>query len=295
MHPLIPYFEPFVLDLGIAKVHAFGILVALGFLIGGNVAQAKAVRFTGDPKAAERVNRLVGWLVFGTFIGGHLGDVLFYRPAELADDPELFGKMMAAFASGRLPRSDEIPLVLRLWEGLSSFGGFSVCVPLCIWFFRKEKVNVWPYLDALAIAFSLGWFFGRMGCFSAHDHPGGETNFWLGVYGMTRDANGAILKDIATHDLGLYEALWSGAVYLLFLRLDTKPRFHGFYVSWIAALYGPFRFFLDFGRSSAVDEGGRYMGLTPAQYGSIVVTALAVWMLATRSKTAVKQAAWPAA
>lgn len=264
MHPLIPWFEPFSIDIGPIAIHGFGILVAIGFLLGGNVAMKKAVRFTGDPAAAERVNRLVGWLVVGTFVGGHLGDVLFYRPHLLKEDPML---------------------IFRVWEGLSSFGGFAACVPLAVWFVRKEKLPLWPYLDALAIAFSLGWFFGRMGCFSAHDHPGTQTNFWLGVYGMCPGGN----VTVACHDLGLYEALWSGAVFLLFTALDRKPRFHGFYVGWLAALYGPFRFFLDFYRSSPVDV--RYGGLTPAQYGSIVVTLLGFWILAKRSRTEARAAA----
>ncbi|MES2640291.1 MAG: prolipoprotein diacylglyceryl transferase [Myxococcota bacterium] len=266
MHPLIPAFEPFAFDVGPVAIHGFGILVAIGFLIGGNVAQKKSAEFTGDPKASDRINRLVGWLIFGTFVGGHLGDVLLYHPQDLLTDPML---------------------IFRVWEGLSSFGGFAMCVPLCIWFFYREKVNPWPYLDGLAFGFAIGWFFGRMGCFSAHDHPGAQTNFWLGVYGMCPGGN----PTIACHDLGLYEALWSGAVFLLFTLLDRKPRFHGFYVAWIAVLYGPFRFFLDFGRSSPVDEGGRLAGLTPAQYGSVIVTLLGFWMLSVRSKSAMRKAA----
>lgn len=261
MQPLIPYFEPFSLDLGPISIHGFGILVAIGFLLGGNVAMKKAVRFSGDPAAAEKVNRLVGWLVVGTFIGGHLGDVLMYRPHLIKEDPLI---------------------LLRVWEGLSSFGGFLACVPISVWFVKKEKLPLWPLLDALAIAFALGWFFGRMGCFAAHDHPGQQTNFWLGVYGMCPGGN----PTIACHDLGLYEALWSGAMYLIFVALDRKPRFSGLYVGLLALSYGPFRFFLDFGRSSPVDV--RYGGFTPAQYLSLVVALLGLWILASRSKTEVR-------
>ncbi len=281
MHPLIPYFEPYSLQLGPIAIHGFGILVMIGFLVGGHIAQQKAGLFTGDRRAPDRINRLVGWLVLATFIGGHLGDVLWYHPQDLADDPKLFGQMVAAFASGRLPQMAEIPLILRVWEGLSSFGGFSVCVPLCIWFFRRERVNPWFYLDALAWGFAAGWFFGRMGCFSAHDHPGAQSDFWLAVPGMCPGNN----PNVACHDLGLYEALWSGSMYLLFLAIGREPRFAGFYVAWIAMLYGPFRFVLDFWRSSPVDV--RYSGLTPAQYGSVLVTLLGIWMLRSRAKAKV--------
>lgn len=257
MHPLIPYFEPFTLPIGPVSIHGFGILVAIGFLVGGLVSQKMAVRFTGDPTASERVNRLVGWLIVGTFVGGHVGHLLMYEPEALMEDP------------GR---------IIRVWEGLSSFGGFSVCVPLCVYFFWREQKNPWPYLDALAHGFAIGWFFGRMGCFAAHDHAGTQTNFWLGVYGMCPGNN----PTIACHDLGLYEALWSGAMFLFFTLLARKPRPAGFYVAWIAMAYGPFRFVLDFFRTAPIDV--RYGGLTPAQYGSIVVTLLGAWMLSKRLK-----------
>ena len=114
---------------------------------------------------------------------------------------------------------------------------------------------------------TLGWFFGRMGCFSAHDHPGMPTDFFLGVPGMS-EAIGCTV-DVPCHDLGLYEALWSGAMCLLFVFLDRKPRFQGFYVGLLCAAYGPFRLFLDSMRHP--DTDARYFGLTPAQYGSILI------------------------
>jgi phosphatidylglycerol:prolipoprotein diacylglycerol transferase len=262
MHPLIPWFEPPAFSLGPVIIHAFGILVAAGFWLGADLTMKKAVKFTGDPKAAERINSLVTWLIFGTFIGGHMGDILWYHPETLKKDP------MSLF---------------RVWEGLSSFGGFSVCVPLSVLFFTRKRIVPWPYLDSLAIGLSLGWFFGRMGCFSAHDHAGGQTEFWLGVYGMCPGNN----PTIACHDLGLYEGLFSLLTFFAFTALDTKPRFHGFYVGLLAATYGPMRFCLDFFRNPGGPDV-RYFGLTPAQYGCIVVSLLGVWILAVRSRTPVR-------
>lgn len=258
MHPLIPYFEPPAFELGPLTIHGFGILVALGFWFASNKGQAKAVRFTGDPEAAQRINRLVTWLIFGVLFGGHWGHVLFYEPSLLKDDPLI---------------------LLKFWQGLSSTGGFIACAILCVVFFRREKQPFYPYADAVAIGTSLGWFFGRMGCFSAHDHPGGETDFWLGVYGMCPGNN----PQVACHDLGLYEAMWSGAMFLLFEALDRKPRFHGFYVGWLATSYGVFRLISDFFRHpGGIDV--RYAGLTPAQYFSAVVLLIGIAILVTRSK-----------
>lgn len=253
MHPLIGPFEPPAIPLGPVTIHSFGILVALGFVFGSALAQRKAQRFGGS---AESINQLVGWLVLGVFVGGHLGDVLFYRPAELAKDPML---------------------LFRVWQGLSSFGGFVVCTALTVWFFWKEKLDFWRHADALAIGLTLGWFLGRTGCFSAHDHPGNQTDFWLGVYGMCPGHNPAI----ACHDLGLYEAIWSLAMFAFFMVLDSRPRFPGIYVGLLAAIYGPSRLAMDYFRNPSVDT--RYLGLTPAQYGSIALFAIGLWILRRQS------------
>jgi phosphatidylglycerol:prolipoprotein diacylglycerol transferase len=138
----------------------------------------------------------------------------------------------------------------------------------------------WPNADGLAIGFSLGWFFGRLGCFSAHDHPGTQTEFWLGVYGMCPGGN----PTIACHDLGLYEAIWSIAVFGLFVFLDRKPRPSGYFVGLLAVMYGPSRFVSDFFRPLETDT--RYAGLTPAQYGSIVVSLIGLWIVRSRFRKA---------
>jgi phosphatidylglycerol:prolipoprotein diacylglycerol transferase len=167
---------------------------------------------------------------------------------------------------------------LRLWQGLSSFGGFIVCVPLSVWFFKKERVAVWPYLDCLAHGMAIGWFFGRMGCFAAHDHPGTPTEFWLGVYGICREGLG---DSVACHDMGLYEAFWSGAMYLIFLWMDRRRAWiAGTFVLLLGSAYGPVRFFMDFLRPEATDV--RYYGFTPAQYLAAVLTLVAWYFLYRR-------------
>lgn len=273
MHPLIPYFEQPVIQVGPVPIHAFGILVAIGFVLGGNIAQKKAERFGGS---AEALNRVIGWIVFGVFIGGHWGHILMYSPQDLIGEPARFGRMFSALFAFRVPTGDEIPNLLQFWHGLSSYGGFFVSTVAIIWFFRKEKLDFWRHGDAIAIGLGVGWFFGRMGCFSAHDHAGNPTEFWLGVYGMCPGGN----PTVACHDLGLYEAIWSISMYGLWLLLDTKPRFPGFYIGMMALLYGPWRFVADFFRHSETDT--RYFGLTPAQYGSIMVSLIGAALLALR-------------
>ena len=138
MTPLIPYFETPIINIPLGgftlPIHGFGVLVAIGFLVGGQVAMNRASRLGLDP---EVINRLIGYLILGTFFGGHVGYGLMYEPEKYLAQPIEF---------------------LKVWQGLSSYGGFAVCVPLSIWFFHKEKVPVWPFLDCLAFGMTVGWF-----------------------------------------------------------------------------------------------------------------------------------------
>jgi phosphatidylglycerol:prolipoprotein diacylglycerol transferase len=301
--PLIPNFPvlkfPIVDDFAI---HGFGILVALGFMWGSRMSMRKVARDGLDP---ELVNRIVGWMVAGVFVGGHLGHLLFYYPEQLISDPMS---------------------ILRVWDGLSSFGGFVACALLAVVFFKREDarirsinrqrkkadkpllpgINLFGYFDGLFFGFTLGWFLGRMGCFVAHDHAGVQTDFWLGVYGMCTDAPagaaatcdglvscvekvGYLVNNpreaamgAACHDLGLYEAFWSLAMIPLFKLLDRQPRFPGFFAGMWLLCYGPARLVLDIFRTADT----RYFGVTPAQVGSFAMIAIGVAILWTqRNKT----------
>ncbi len=300
MKPLIPDFPvvkfPITDDFAI---HGFGILVAIGFMTGARMAMNKARRDGLDP---EVINRVVGWLVAGVFIGGHLGHLFFYYPEKFLEDP------MSIF---------------RVWEGLSSFGGFIGCTILGVGFLRSERarvkrenkaalregrppvppIDVMGFVDSLMYGFTLGWFFGRMGCFVAHDHPGTPTSSWLGVYGMCEGEGGQRIHAAASacdsvggclqraqelwaspvtpalgqacHDLGLYEGLWSLALIPLFWWLDQKPRQPGFFVGLWLVLYGPFRLGLDAFRTADT----RYFGVTPAQLGAFLFIFLGIYLL----------------
>jgi phosphatidylglycerol:prolipoprotein diacylglycerol transferase len=259
VHPLIPWFEAPQIAIPIQSmkdppaIHAFGVLVLIGFVAGTWIATQRAEKFGLD---GEPINRLVGWLVLGTFIGGHVGNELMYEPEKVWRDPLI---------------------LLRLWDGLSSYGGFIACVPITFLFFKYEKLPMWRYADCIAYGMTVGWFFGRMGCFTAHDHPGSPTNFWLGVYGICA---GNPDKSVACHDTGLYEALWAGAMFGLFALLDTRPRPSGFYVAMLGLCYGPVRVFLDSLRPASTDT--QYFGFTPAQYLSMLVTVLCAALLVQR-------------
>jgi phosphatidylglycerol---prolipoprotein diacylglyceryl transferase len=130
-------------------------------------------------------------------------------------------------------------------------------------------VPLLPYLDALAVGITVGFLFGRLGCFFVHDHIGRHTNFFLSV----------AFPDGQRHDLGLDEFVLCFILSAWFLILMRKWRPAGIYLTLISLIYGPIRFFLDFLRAEDIPApDSRYFGLTPAQYCSIAVTFTGLWI-----------------
>lgn len=287
MQPLIPYFTPVTLTIplpdalggGPLILHGFGLSVGIGIMLGAFLMR-RYLRSIG--RFDQRVYlELVLAVVFGVFVGGHLGYVLFYDPARYIADP---------------------PSLLDLHTGMSSFGGFIVALLAVRWVLWRRGLPFWPHADAIAYGLAIGWMCGRIGCTLNFEHPGTPSKFWLARYcrpvegatiewpaWMSRppsdlrlppcDATGTPVRSfadqvatdapviLAAHDMGFYEVLYSGALFLAFLILRRFPRRDGTLVLLMLFSYMPVRFAMDFLRP--LEGNPLYAGLTPAQWGCI--------------------------
>lgn len=241
------------------SIKPFGTLVALGVYLGAVVAKRRADERRLDPK---KMTDLIFWVVAAGFIGGHVLDAIFYHPARVARDP-LY--------------------VLRLWDGLSSYGGFTgALIGAWLWrWIRGEKIL--PYGDVIMSALPIGWMFGRAGCAVVHDHPGAFSDAWFAVrFPMGQGY-------VGRYDLGLYEMLLTIPVVIAFSVLWRRDPFRpvGFYSGWLCVAYAPVRFFLDFLREDAKNNPAgdpRYGGLTPAQWACFGLLAIGFYILRIASK-----------
>ena len=139
----------------------------------------------------------------GVFLGGHLGHLLFYYPEDMADDPAKFAAMFATLASGSLPTVESLPELLKVWRGLSSYGGFIACGTFWVFFTRPS----WTcgLTRTAGLRSCAGYMLGRVWLLLSPTHPGIETNFWLGA---AADASSTAYGNpaVACHDLGPVEA-----------------------------------------------------------------------------------------
>lgn len=242
----IPWFkaEPWHL-VGDVRIQPFGLLVAFGILLGSRVAE-----WYGERRGVPR-RMTADFLLYTIMIGllsAMLLNMVIYEPERFAQN--LRGNFT--------------------YPGLSSFGGFFGATLAALYFRQRKGLSLMHLGDVGCFAFPLAWLFGRTGCFVVHDHPGIRTDFFLGVenyrgFGETR------------HDLGLYEMLWSAAVFPLFLWLARKERKRGFFMALLPILYAPVRFFLDFLREERSWGGDvRYGDFTPGQYWAFVMLAVGI-------------------
>lgn len=281
----IPWFRPEAVAIPLPDIgplpdqlelHPFGALVAIGVLLGTSIASRRAQQEGLHPSV---LGEMAAYVLIGGFVLGHMLDAIFYHWDAVQADP-LF--------------------VLKVWAGLSSFGGFCGAVTGgVIWKLMRRNVPLIPFADATAYAFPFGWIFGRSGCFVVHDHPGRVTDFPLAVadyqvFGQTGPWQ-------TRHDLGLYEVLWCLAIIPLFLYLGRKKRPRGFYLALLPILYAPVRFGLDFLRATDIGSAGDpriALGLTPGHFGALLLfsagVALAAYV-AKRPRFAIpREARWTA-
>lgn len=249
---MVPYVTVGAIDIFGFELQPFFLLVIIGVLTG-------VFLFDRICKRGGPIDRRVALhfpevcLVFG-FIGAHLVHVLFYHPELMKDDAWV---------------------LFKIWGGYSSFGGFLGGFLGGIIYLKLNRVPVMPYGDRVLFALLTGWIFGRTGCAVTHDHPGIHTDFFLGVK----------FPDGVRHDLGFYELLVTIALVGILYLIARRPHRTGTIVGALILIYSPIRFFFDFLR---VTEGhyadSRFLGLTPAQYGMILMTIAGIALLATAKR-----------
>ena len=138
-----PVIDPVALSLGPVKVHWYGIMYLVGFVLAWLLGRHRARRWADW--MPEQVDDLVTWCMLGAVLGGRLGYMFFYDlPAFLADPL----------------------LIVQLWNGGMSFHGGLLGVVFAVWWWgRRRKKPFLAVLDFMAPLVPPGLFFGRLGNF----------------------------------------------------------------------------------------------------------------------------------
>jgi phosphatidylglycerol:prolipoprotein diacylglycerol transferase len=249
---MMPYLDVAPIRLGgLLTLQPFGVLVVTGCVVGYVVGRWHAGRVGVD---AQDFSRLILWILVPAFLLAHWVSLLAYYPGAVWQDPLN---------------------LLRIHTSLSSAGGLlgAALGALTYWalYGRHTGLSLRAAGDAVAVGWTAGWFFGRLGCTLAHDHPGPPSDFWLAVQ----------YPDGPRHDLGFYEWLYTIGLNLLVFAIRGRPLPPGTLLGLVAVGYAPGRFLLDYLRVADI----RYAGWTPGQYFSLGLLLFGLWLLASQRNT----------
>lgn len=250
----IPYTTFPEIDLGFMEIRTFGLMVALGVMLGAIIAARLGERW-GIP--ADDTIGLATRLVVAGVIGARITWVLI--------------------------NTDQIdsPIdVVAVWEGGLQFsGGFIAAIIVGFPTFTKwSKPTRWRMLDALALGLTVGLAVARVGAYSVGEHLGtASTSFFLATRyegGDTREGPPEIGQVI--HNTSLYELIHLvvlAAILWWILRQRPVP---GSLIGWFCVWYGVARFGTDFLRG--YDD--TVAGLTGAQWMSVALVPTGLYILA---------------
>jgi phosphatidylglycerol---prolipoprotein diacylglyceryl transferase len=267
-------------------IHMFGVLVASGVILGTSITIKRGRERGLD---VGLLNSFITWILVCGFVGAHLFNEFAYEWDKVVANPIV---------------------LLKLWEGIASFGGFlGAFVGAMLWKYlratdplfeigagitiyklelRKQPLPVFPFCDLIISVFPVAWIFGRAGCSSAHDHIGAIAPQGVAIAvaapfenvgRLTEQYAGPpwfdlLYGDFPRYDLGLLEMLFT--VFLAgFIALTWKRKLPtGMYVATICMAYAPVRYAMETLRLEQLDV--RYNGLTPAQWMCIVLFGVGV-------------------
>jgi phosphatidylglycerol:prolipoprotein diacylglycerol transferase len=280
---MLPYVHVPDLRLGPLTLHPFGILVAMGVIVGSWLTTRRARQRDFD---VDQLYSFVICTIVAGFLGSHVFDLIFYRPTELVERPWS---------------------ILMVWEGLSSFGGFiGGLIGAILWKYVRAELVVGPVLfriskierrpapvpllplcDLVVSVFPLAWVLARSGCAIAHDHLGraAPAGALLAVAfpessPMAPPANGPfalISGAYPRYDLGLLEMLFCVGLSVSFVLTWRRDLPTGSYVAAFAIAYAPMRFALEGLRSP--HDTIRYGLLTPTQWACVALFMVGLFVI----------------
>ncbi len=152
--------DPIFVQVGPLAIRWYGVLIALGVLIGAAWSLKAAERRGLDP---DRLLDMAIWLVVAGVVGARLVYVLTSPAAYFGPG----GNWLDAF---------------KVWQGGISIHGGVAGVMLAAWLYcRRHGLNVWAYLDVMTPVGVLGIMGGRIGNIMNGSDTGGRlTNLGIG-------------------------------------------------------------------------------------------------------------------
>ncbi|WP_125713788.1 prolipoprotein diacylglyceryl transferase [Companilactobacillus kedongensis] len=253
--------NPIAFNLGGLQIHWYGLIIAIGALVGVVMAISEAKRRDVDP---ENILDLVLYGVPIGLIGARIYYVIFELPFYMANPGE----------------------IIKIWHGgIAIYGGliaaFIVLIVLC----KKRNISIWTMLDIAAPSVLLGQIVGRWGNFMNQEAFGGKTtlSFLQSLHLPDFIVQQMYINGAYRQPTFLYESSWNLIGLIIILALRHRKQFFKRGEVFLAYLvwYPLGRFFVEGMRTDSL-----YIlpGIRVSQALSLILLAVAVILIIYRRK-----------
>lgn len=247
--------HPILFEIGNWPVYSYGVLLALAYLAGLQLAVVRARRLGMD---SAKVMDLGIYLIIAALVGAKL--------MLVAIDFDYFR---------RQPR--EMLSLVR--AGGVFYGGLLAAFAVGLWLVRRYKLPVWTTADLIAPGIALGHIVGRLGCLLAGCCYGRPTDVpWAITFtNPVASLNVGTPLDVPLHPTQLYDAGAELLILGVLLFTERRGRTFAGRTFWLyMVLYAVSRFVIEFYRG---DERGMVLGLSTSQFVSVLVVPVSLIML----------------
>ena len=260
--------DPEIFSIGKFSVRWYGLLFALGFLVGQQI-MTKVYKVEKMPE--KDLDSLMLTMVLSTVIGARVGHFVFYEWESMLAKP------WAWF----------VEMILPPYSGLASHGAtISILTGLAIYAIRKKQYFLW-IVDRIVITVALSGCFIRLGNLMNSEIIGKPSNVpW--AFSFVR--NTEYLPVVPRHPAQLYEALSCLVLCIVLYALWNKYRSQtphglllGIFLVWIFGL----RFFYEYFKENQ-ESFEDAMSFNMGQILSVPAILLGVyflWYAFTKKKT----------
>ena len=246
---------PRLLELGPLTLYSYGLLLALAYLAGLQLALKRARARGLD---SGRVMDLGIWIIISALVGA---------------------KALLLVVEWKTFTSNPRELLSLAQSGGVFYGGLILAVVVALWYLWRHRMPVWTVCDVFAPGIALGHVIGRMGCFLAGCCWGRETTVpWAVVFtDQFANANVGTPLNRHLHPTQLYESGAELVILIGLLWFEKKGRPFPGRTFWSYMLvYAISRFVIEFYRG---DPRGMISGLSTSQFISVILVPLSLIML----------------
>ena len=250
-------FDPVAFTILSLEIRWYSLAYIFGILIGWYLSKKF---FIDNDKIKEAFDDYITYVIVGIILGGRLGYVFFYDFSYYFNNPlEIF----------------------QIWNGGMSFhGGLLGVILASILFSKSKNLDVFEFLDVIAIVTPVGLFLGRIANFINSELYGKATEVIWSVKFLKVD-------EIYRHPSQLYEAFLEGIVLfviLTFVKKRSKNLNPGYISGIFLIFYSIFRFICEFYRVPDEQIGYLLLNLTLGLIISIIFLAIGITIFSLKNE-----------